>query len=75
LIDTDQDHHTQLQLIVRTFGWGDGGSFIRCLECNTLFLSKSKEAARERSLRTFMKRSRSMRIVLIAINFFGRGNM
>ncbi|MDC4204957.1 MAG: hypothetical protein MPW17_16690 [Candidatus Manganitrophus sp.] len=48
LIDTDQDHHTQLQLIVRTFGCGDGGSFIRCLECNTLFLSKSKEAARER---------------------------
>lgn len=48
LIDTYQDHTTQLLQIVRAFGLRCRASFIRCLECNTLFVSKSKEAAKER---------------------------
>jgi uncharacterized protein with PIN domain len=48
LIDTYQDHTTQLLRIVRAFGLGSSTSFIRCLECNTLLVPKSKEAAKER---------------------------
>ncbi|TAK08879.1 MAG: hypothetical protein EPO39_03605 [Candidatus Manganitrophaceae bacterium] len=47
-IDTYRDPTTQLRRIVRTFGLKSGASFIRCLECNTLLLLKSKDAARGR---------------------------
>lgn len=44
-IDTYQDHTTQFRRIVRTFGLCKNASFIRCLECNTLFVSKLREEA------------------------------
>jgi uncharacterized protein with PIN domain len=45
LIDTYQDHTVQLRRIIRAFGLRSKASFIRCLECNTLLVSRTKEAA------------------------------
>lgn len=44
-IDGYQDHTTQLRQIIGAFGLRRTAALIRCLECNTLLVPKSKEEA------------------------------
>ena len=46
LLDNYQDHGAQLHRIVDTFGLNGARSFVRCLECNTLFVARSREEAK-----------------------------